>query len=291
MEDIFIRKKDRDEKSRLKAVHCGELVYLSSGLLSDLDWVRHGFSTRLGGVSSGDTGTMNLGFAREKSAENVRENFRRMCRAIGADPGKLVMTKQTHTVNVRTVREEDAGAGYVFARPYDDVDALVTNVPGLTLVCFSADCIPILAADPVHRAVGAAHSGWKGTVHDIAGNMLSVMQKEYGTDPADAVVAIGPSICADCYEIGEDVARLFREAYAPQLHEKILRKKDGGKYQLDLWQACTCNLMRAGVSPDHIAVTDICTKCNSSLLFSHRAMHGKQGNMGAFIGIREQDNS
>ena len=284
-EDRFIRKKTENDAVQLKVHVNGELMYLTAPLLDRFDWLRHGFSTRLGGVSTGDVGSMNLGFTREPSRENVLENYRRLCRAVGVDIQKLVLTKQTHTANVLTVHEEDAGAGIVFPRPYDDIDGLVTDVPGITLACFSADCVPLLAADPKHRAIGAAHSGWKGTVADIAGKMLGIMGENYGTKAEDVTVVIGPSICQDCYEVGEEVVEFFRDAYVPSLHDKLFYRKENGKYQLDLWEACRQNLLRAGVLEENIQVTDICTKCNPDLLFSHRALHGRQGNLGALIGI------
>jgi len=164
-----------------------------------------------------------------------------------------------------------------------DVDALVTDAPDVPLVCFSADCVPILFADGKTHAVGCAHSGWRGTVGNIIGEVLKVMKKEYGTDPADITAAIGPSICRDCYEVGYDVIGEFEKSYPSSLHDRLFLKKNDGKYLLDLWEACRQNLLDAGVSAGNISLPDVCTRCNPDLLFSHRIQHGRQGNLGAFI--------
>ena len=281
----LIRKETPNPQDHLTVHEKNGLYWLSAPLLENEDKLLHGFSTRLGGVSTGDTGTMNLGFAREENKENVRENYRRIADAVGFDPNRLVMTHQTHTKNVRIVKEEDAGSGFAKERPYRDVDGLVTNIPGITLVCFSADCVPVLVWDKTHCAVGCAHSGWRGTVSDIAGEVIRIMGQEYGTKPEDVKAAIGPSICQSCYEVSEDVIEVFAQTYEHALHEKLFYKKENGKYQLDLWEAVRQNLLRAGLQEENISLPDLCTHCNPSFLFSHRTLHGRQGNLGAFIGI------
>lgn len=282
----LIRKESSRPQDHLTLHETKGLYWLSSPLLEGEPGLVHGFSTRLGGVSTGDTGTMNLGFAREENKENVRENYRRIAAAIGFDPDRLVMTHQTHTRNVRIVREQDAGSGFAKERPYRDVDGLVTDAAGITLACFSADCVPVLVWDPEHPAVGCAHSGWRGTVADIAGEVIRIMGKEYGSQPAKMKAAIGPSICQSCYEVSEDVIEVFAETYDPFLHEKLFYRKENGKYQLNLWEAVRQNLLRAGLNEEHISLPDLCTHCNPAFLFSHRTLHGRQGNLAAFIGIR-----
>ncbi len=265
----------------------GELVYLSSPVLDRFDGFVHGFSTRLGGVSRGETWSMNLSYPREESAENVLENYTRLAAAIGVDRDRIVCSAQTHTTNVLVVREEDAGCGVIRERPWKDIDALVTNADGITLCVFTADCVPLLIADPVHHAVGAAHSGWRGTIGNIAAKTLETMNHEYGTEAGDTVCAIGPSICGDCYEIGPEVAEQFMAKYGQTDGKSpVLRSKPDGKYLLDLWESCRLNFIQAGVKPENISVTDICTHCNPDKLFSHRTQHGAQGNLGALIGMK-----
>ena len=180
---------------------------------------------------------------------------------------------------------EDAGKGIVKERDYTDIDGLITNEPGLVLSTFYADCVPLYFVDPVHRAIGMSHSGWKGTVGKMGAATITAMKREFGTEAKDLVCAIGPSICQDCYEVSEDVADAFKEAFPGHADEILLDKKNG-KYQLDLWGANEIVLTEAGVLKEKIAVTNICTCCNPDLLFSHRASHGKRGNLGAFIYLR-----
>jgi len=167
----------------------------------------------------------------------------------------------------------------------------VTNVPGVCLVTFYADCVPLYFVDPKHHAIGLAHSGWRGTVNRMGEKMIHAMKQEYGTVPEDLICCVGPSICSDCYEVGEDVADNFRDAFSKEDCEHIVfPSKSGviGKRQLDLWEANRRILMEAGVPSKNISVTDICTKCNPDKLFSHRAMGEKRGNLCAFLALKER---
>ena len=162
------------------------------------------------------------------------------------------------------------------------MDGLITDVPGLMLATFYADCVPLYFVDTKHRAIGLSHSGWRGTVNRMGRATLKAMAEAYGTVPEDVWCAIGPSICQDCYEVSEDVASAFAKEFSG--HEcEILIEKGGGKYQLDLWKSNEIVLRDAGILPEHLAVTNLCTCCNPNLLFSHRASHGKRGNLGAFL--------
>lgn len=263
------------------------VLYFSFPLLDEMTGTFvHGFSSRVGGVSERELAAMNLSFSRGDDPERVRTNFRRMADAVGFDVEKMVFSYQTHTNHVRVMTEEDCGKGYLRERDYQDVDGMVTDVPGLVLVTFYADCVPLFFVDPVHRAVGLSHSGWRGTVSDIAGETVHRMAKQYGTRPEELLTAIGPSICQDCYEVSEDVIGQVRLAYEEPLWPQLFTEKGNGKYQLNLWEACRQNLLRAGVAPEHIQVTDLCTCCNPDIFFSHRASHGKRGNLAAFLGVR-----
>ncbi|MCD8363951.1 MAG: peptidoglycan editing factor PgeF [Lachnospiraceae bacterium] len=251
--------------------------------LEETNLVRHGFSTRQGGVSEGDLASLNLSFTRGDEPERVRENFRRIGAAIGFDCSSLVLSDQTHTTNVRCVTEADRGKGFVREQDYKDVDGLITDVPGLTLATFYADCVPLFFVDPVHRAIGLSHSGWKGTVHRMGEVTLCRMREVFGTEPGDVIAAIGPSICQDCYEVSEDVASQFQQEFSEDADERLLYQKENGKYQLNLWRANEKVLLAAGIRKEHLAVTNLCTCCNPQLLFSHRASGGKRGNLGAFL--------
>lgn len=261
--------------------------YLSYKVLADIPWLADGFSTRLGGVSEGIYAAMNLNFNVGDDHEKVVENFRRMGAAIGIDPEKMVFSQQTHTTNVMAVDEKHCGMGILRERSYRDIDGIVTDTPGICLVTSYADCVPLYFVDPVHRAVGLSHSGWRGTVGNIAAATIELMEQKFQTAPHDLIVCIGPSICQDCYEVSEDVALKFEEVYDPGEHKEILKKKGGQKYLLNLHNACRLNLLHAGVSGKNIVMPDLCTCCNPDILFSHRASKGRRGGLCAFLGIRE----
>lgn len=264
-----------------------KIPYLVFPLLEETKGIIQGFSTRIGGVSEGYLGEMNFSYGQGDDSANVKENLRRFVTAIGADPEKIVMSQQTHTTNVRVVTKEDAGKGYTRERGFTDVDGMVTNVPGIVLVTTYADCVPLYFVDPVHNAIGLAHSGWRGTVNHMGKVTLDVMKETYGTRPEEVYAAIGPSICQDCYEVSEDVIERFRKSFPKEWHRELFYKKGNGKYQLDLWKANEVVLTLAGIQKDKLQVTDICTCCNSAYLHSHRASHGKRGALSAFLSIKE----
>lgn len=248
----------------------------------------HAFSTRLGGVSQGIYSSMNLSFTRGDEDAAVHENYRRLAEAVGFNVEDIVTSDQTHTANVRVVTEEDRGKGITKPRSYTDVDGMITNVPGLVLATFYADCVPLYFVDPVHHAIGLSHSGWRGTVAKIGKVTVEKMKEEYGTEPEDLYAAIGPSICQDCYEVSEDVILEFQKSFEEKYWDRLFYKKENGKYQLNLWEANHLIMLEAGIEEEHISMPGICTCCNPEFLFSHRASHGKRGNLGAFLGIRRK---
>ena len=254
--------------------------YLSFPLLEQTGVVRHGFSTRLGGVSKGHCATMNISTTRGDEPEAIEENRRRIAAAIGVEPTDFTYTHQTHTTNVAVVEEKDRGGKFL------DTDGVVTDVPGICLVTFYADCVPLFFVDPVHRAIGLSHSGWRGTVGRMGKVTLELMQEQYGTDPTQVFAAIGPSICQECYEVSGDVIGEFQEAFDESLWQELFYEKTDGKYQLDLWRANQIVLTEAGVRREQIAVTNVCTHCNPDILFSHRSTGTARGNLSAFLALR-----
>ncbi|MCD7737083.1 MAG: peptidoglycan editing factor PgeF [Lachnospiraceae bacterium] len=281
MEELIRKKNGGHMRANLK----NGVLYFTFPELERISFVTHAFSSRLGGVSENELATMNLSYTRGDDPERVSENFRRISEAAGFSCDRMVFSCQTHTTNVREATEKDCGMGYLRELDYTDVDGLVTNTPGVVLATFYADCVPLYFVDPAHRAIGLSHSGWRGTVNNIAGVTVNKMQKAYGTEPSDLIAAIGPSICQDCYEVSEDVVGIFRERYPKELWPSLFERKNEEKYQLNLWEACRRNLLRAGVRPERILVTDLCTCCNPDIFFSHRASHGKRGNLAAFLTI------
>lgn len=258
--------------------------YLQFPALSEPGVCRHLFSTRVGGVSEGDLGSMNLSYTRGDKKENVDENFRRIADILVCEPDDFVLSHQTHTTNVRVVTEADRGKGITRERDYEDVDGLITNVPGIVLSTFYADCVPLYFLDPVKKAIGLSHSGWRGTVNKMGKVTVNKMAEEYGCNPKDLVAVIGPSICVDCYEVSMDVAQEFMMAFADAENlDKIVIPKNEEKAMLNLWQANLAVLIEAGIPKENITLPDLCTSCNKELLFSHRATNGKRGNLGAFL--------
>ena len=221
------------------------------------------FSTRLGGVSSGMFKSMNLTFNKVGSYEadlrdNVMENFRRMGKVINTPVEDMVYSKQTHTNNVLYVDDSNRGMGIVKDRNYDNIDGLVTGTKELTLVTSFADCIPVVMAD----------------------------ENKFGSNPCDIIAFIGPGICVDCYEVSQDTINEFRKNYSQSECELIIQPENKpGKYLLNLPGADYINLINAGVRPENIYLSDVCTSENSDILFSHRASSGKRGIMCNFIKI------
>ena len=258
--------------------------YISYRILDDIPWHKNAVSTRLGGVSKDYLASMNLGFNRGDLDENVIRNHEIFANVIGVNPKNIVTGNQTHTTNVKVVTKDDCGKGIYRDRNYTDIDGLITNEKGIVLATYYADCVPLLIVDTKNKAIGLSHSGWRGTVGKIGKVTIEKMGELYGTKPEDIVACIGPSICQKCYEISEEVAVQFKEAFPDNIKE-ILIDKGNGKYQLDLWECNRINFKEAGVLPENIKVTDICTCHNTDVLFSHRGHNGKRGNIGAFLSI------
>lgn len=259
--------------------------YIQFKNLSATGIVKHGFSTRKGGVSTGIFSSMNLNFKRGDDPDAVLENYRRMAAALNMRVEDMVLSDQTHTTNVRVITEEDRGKGILKPQDYSDVDGMITNVPGIVLVTSYADCVPLYFVDPVRKAIGLSHSGWKGTVDHIGQKTVWKMHEVYGSEPKDIVAAIGPSICQSCYEVSDDVAEAFRANFTADEAADILLDKGNGKYQLDLWKANWYVLTDAGILPEHLSVTDLCTACHPDLLWSHRKTNGQRGGLSAFLSL------
>lgn len=282
-----------------------QMAYFTFAGLEQTGIVEHFFSTRYGGVSTDYLSSLNFSFTQGDVKENVIENFRRAAAHMHMTCNDIVCTQQTHTTNIRKVTAADKGKGVVYERDYTDIDGLITKETGIILAAFYADCVPLFIVDPVNRAIGLAHSGWRGTVEKMGKVILDKMSAEYGTKPEDVRVAIAPSICQACYEVSADVALAFTDAFAKddikakeylaryqqditqrEIDNCLMYHKENDKYQLNLWYANFRVFRDAGVPNKQIEVTDVCTCCNPELLFSHRASKGKRGNLGAFLMLK-----
>jgi YfiH family protein len=264
--------------------------FLTFKVLSEIPFIRHGFTTRLGGVSEGCFESLNLSYSVGDDKDKVDENYQRICESLKISIKDVVATHQVHKTNVKLVEEADRGKGLFYPRDYEDIDGLITNVPGIPLATFYADCVPLYLIDRKNKAIGLSHSGWRGTVGRMGQKTLEAMKEAFDTNPADVTALIGPSICKDCYEISTEVAEEFIREFEPELKgnfEKILKKNPAGKYQLDLWEVNRIVLSSAGVDDSDIHISNLCTCCNSELLFSHRASKGKRGTLAAFLMLED----
>lgn len=277
-----IKRKGDREVCRLHRAENG-VSYLTFPGLERTGVVRHLFSTREGGVSEGIYASMNLSYTRGDEKDAVDENYRRIAACLDSVVEDMVCSDQTHTDNIRLVTAADRGKGVTKPKDYRDVDGLITQERGIVLCTFFADCVPLFFVDPVNRAIGLSHSGWRGTIQKIGRKTVEEMGKAFGTKPEDIHAAIGPSICQDCYEVSEDVIEEFRAVFPGKLWESLFYPTKPGKYQLNLWEANRQVMLEAGIPETQIEVTDLCTCCNPDFLFSHRASHGKRGNLGAFM--------
>lgn len=249
--------------------------YLTSSVIT----VPHAFSTRHGGVSGGHLASLNLGIHRGDDRENVEKNYEIFGKAVGFDPKTLVFTHQTHTDIVARVGRADCGDG-LEREVTVERDGLITNEEGVTLIVFSADCTPILLHDPVHHAVGAVHSGWRGTAAGIVRRALEKMSAAYGTDPADVEAAIGPCIGRCCFETHGEVPEAMRNALG-EAAESAVTDDGNGKFHVDLKEINRLWLELAGVKK--IDVSTDCTACQPDRFWSHRKVGNARGSLAAVI--------
>lgn len=247
------------------------LVWLAA---PNLGGVRHGFSTRLGGVSPAPWDSLNLRRGMGDGREALLENYRRFCAAIGAEAERTVLARQVHETAVRACTAADAGKGLFRDRDYT-ADALVTNEPGLTLFVFSADCGTVLLHDPDSGAVGAVHAGWRGCAGGIVEKTVREMARLYGTRPERLQAALGPCIGRCCFETDGDVPDAMRQALGEAGPPYLERR--GPKWYVDLEGLNRQWLLRAGLSPERIESSGLCTMCRPDLFWSHRKLGDARG--------------
>ncbi len=273
-------------QSKTMALNNADSVpYLTYYSLKEISFINHAFTTRLGGVSQGEFSSMNMAFNRGDNPQHVAENYKRFCQSAGFDFNSLVASAQDHHTFVRAVTAADRGVGIVKPRDMESVDALITNERGVTLVTYYADCTPLFFVDTKNRAVGLAHAGWRGTVGRIGEKVVQKMTALYGTNPSDIKAAVGPAISVCCYEVDEPCAAHFL-ALEGLDSSKFVFPKENGKFMVDLPETNRQILVAAGVPAENITVSDVCTNCNSDLLWSHRATKGRRGTMSAMMALK-----
>lgn len=243
------------------------------------------YTTRFGGVSKGRYAAMNMSFSNGDDPKKVLQNYKRLCECEEINHHNLVFSKQEHTDNIRIVTQEDIGKGITKRRDFGAVDALISNIKDCGLVTQYADCIPLLFYDPVRRVIAAAHGGWRGTVAEITRKTVEKMTERFGCNPADMVAAIGPGICKDCYEVDQNVTIPLKRLNGLNL-TKCLTPISEYKFLLDLKEVNRQMMVGAGIKPENIEVSPLCTCCNSHIFHSHRATGGHRGNNAAIIYLR-----
>lgn len=251
------------------------------------DKVIHAVSTRFGGNSQAPFDGLNLALHVNDNKADVLENRRLFCTGLNLKPSCMTTCQQVHGNKVTCVTESQIGAGALsFENTIANTDTLITNLSNVALTLFFADCTPIMIYDPTHHAIGIAHGGWRGTASEISLHTLDMMNKQFNTNPIDCLASVGPTIGFCCYEIGEDVAEIFKNLYKQNSHLILNQDDTTQKYHLDLQKANVLTLQKAGLKADNIDTANICTACNSKIFFSYRADKGKTGRIACSITLK-----
>lgn len=259
-------------------IKLGSLEYTTADAL---EGAVHCFSTRLGGVSEGYLSSLNLGVHRGDVYENVLKNYDILGQAVGFAKEQTVFTRQEHTDIIRVADESHRGEG-LFRDVSQICDGQITDRPGVALVTFAADCTPILLFDPVRRAIGAVHAGWRGTAQGIAAKAVAAMVREFGCRPEHIQAAIGPCIGKCCFETDWDVPQAMLDALGPKAVTGFTQQ--GDKYYVDLKFCNALWLQRAGIG--QLDISPDCTRCNPDRYWSHRATGGRRGSLAGIIMLK-----
>ena len=261
------------------------LKYLTIPAFDQTGLVANGFSTRQGGVSEGHYQSLNLGTHVNDDIQKVVENRKILLSALSLDIKDMVAAQQVHGKRVHYVTQADVGRGAVSNETaLPDTDALITDQKGIVLTSYYADCVPLYILDPVRKAIGLAHAGWKGTVLKIGLDTIVAMQAQFGTNPKDCLVAIGPSIGACCYEVDERVIAEFKANFKNDAN--LLSEELSGKAKLNLWEANREVFREAGVPEENITSAELCTSCHNDLFFSYRKEAGKTGRLASIMALK-----
>lgn len=259
---------------------------LRSDLLSSMPGIVHGITNRVSGMGAADG---NVGDTSPRDPADAWQMRREWSQLIGVDSERLVRTGQVHENAVFIVKEEHAGKGRRRDTPTPaTADAMISQAVNIPLMTLAADCLPLLMYDPVQRAIAAVHAGWRSTVIDIAGETVRAMQHEFGTNSADLLAFLGPAIGVCCNEVGPEVTGAWREIASdlgPLTELAVTRPI--AKEHFDVPRANSMLLQRAGVLPENIDVSTICTKCNTDEWFSHRGQGAATGRQGGVIMLTE----
>ncbi|MDD3400914.1 MAG: peptidoglycan editing factor PgeF [Eubacteriales bacterium] len=258
----------------------GEVGIYRLPLFSAQKGIDHGFSARTGGVSEGCFASLNLSFTRPEDRKKVVRNYEIFCDAANIPLQSMVMDTYEHGTTILRVDRNDCGKGYLLPS-LPACDGLVTNDPNVTLMTGHADCMAFYCYDSVNKCIGLAHAGWRGALNRIGSQLIKMMKTEYGSNPTNILVGVGPSICPKCFEVGEDVAADFEKAY-PNINIRGTNEK--GNPTIDLWKVAAEQFLEQGVKRENIELMGVCTM-EDDRLYSHRRDKGKTGGMTAFLRI------
>jgi YfiH family protein len=256
--------------------------YLVFESFENLASIRHGVSTKKGGSSLGIYESLNLGLHNGEDRETTLLNYKLISESAGFDYKNIVKSYQVHGDNIHRAVKSDCGADILRPNELTDIDGLITNEPEIVLAIYFADCVPVFFADPVKKVIAAVHSGWRGTVLKIAQKAADIMIEEYGCEPVDIFVGIGPSICKDCFEVDYSVAKEFFRAFP---YADLYIESKGPKYHIDLWEFNKRMLTERGIQ--NVEISNLCTMERRDLFYSNRVSGTKRGIQAGFIQIEK----
>lgn len=258
--------------------------YLQSNLLANSGVVDHGFSTRIGGCSTGPAASLNMAFHTGDSVENVLENRRRFFNTFYYDYRQTVSALQVHGTDFAVFDSSSRGEGSFPGSARRECDALVTTEKGLPLAAYAADCMLIYIVSPEKPLLALVHAGWRGTLGKIGPRVINFIKMQYGLRPEKMLAALSPTICRDCYRVDADTANKFASAgWSKQVY---LEAQTDGTYKLDLIEINRAQLQSCGIQKDNLDCSLLCTSCNKDLFYSYRRDHGNTGRMIGFAAIK-----
>jgi len=255
--------------------------YLSFKELDKYNFIKHGYMTRLGGVSEHEYKSLNFGFKTNDNKNNIEKNYDIFCNCINIKRNNLVLTSQIHEDNICVVNKQNINFESDNFTRFENTDGLITDNIGICLMTFHADCAVIYMIDVRKRIIGLAHAGWRGTVKNIAGKLVQKFLNNYNSQVQDIIVALGPSIGPCCFEVDIKLLEEFRKLEIPETY--IYKSKNYNKINIDLLEVNKNLVIKSGIKQENIIKSDVCTMCNHDWLFSHRATQGKRGTTGAFL--------
>lgn len=260
------------------------IIYFSIPSFDETNLVKNCFTSRIGGVSSPPYDSLNFGLKTKDSDANVRQNYEIISELLNINTENIIISDQVHKDNILIVDNSYRSQDIFLNNRIKEVDALITNKSNIALLTIYADCVPIFILDKKKSVIALAHAGWRGTLKKIGKQVIQKMVEVYNTNPHDCIVAIGPSIGQCCYEVDNLVIDKFKSYYT-DINQFVIEKKED-KFQLNLWRANEISLIECGIPKENITISNICTKCNNNLFFSHRADNGKTGRMAAILQLK-----